>query len=255
MLRSTRGGFLPRVSTHPTRSSKSNIQKGEATLKKELSLLITFLCAIPIPDFAAENQNRGGPQGSIRGRIVDSELELPLEYANIVLTDKDSKAQITGTIADKNGNFQLKGISPGLYSLEIKFVGYHSKLIEEIEIKPDQSELDLGTLSLVQSLIPLEGIQVEAEKPAIEFKIDKKVIHVSKQYTAVSGTAVDVLEKIPSVTVDIEGNVRLRGSSSFTVLLDSRPTALEPSEALQQIPASTIETIEIITNPSAKYDP
>ncbi|MFC1800228.1 TonB-dependent receptor domain-containing protein, partial [Candidatus Eisenbacteria bacterium] len=91
--------------------------------------------------------------------------------------------------------------------------------------------------------------------PDIIFEIDKKVINVGKQLTAASGTAVDVLENVPSVTVDIEGNVTLRGSSSFTVLLDGRPTLLEPSEVLEQIPASTIETIEIITNPSARYDP
>ncbi len=89
----------------------------------------------------------------------------------------------------------------------------------------------------------------------LEYLIDKKVINVGKQMTAVSGTAVDVLENVPSVSVDIEGNVSLRGSGNFTVLIDNRPTILEPSDVLQQIPASTIETIEIITNPSAKYDP
>jgi outer membrane cobalamin receptor len=107
----------------------------------------------------------------------------------------------------------------------------------------------------MQTLIAMEGVEVVEEKPALEFKIDKKVINVSKQYTALSGSAVDVLENVPSVTVDIEGNVRLRGSENFTVLIDGKPTILEPNEVLQQIPAGAIEDIEIITNPSAKYDP
>ena len=89
----------------------------------------------------------------------------------------------------------------------------------------------------------------------MEYRIDKKVINVSQQHTAISGTAVDVLENVPSVTVDIEGNVSLRGSSNFTVLIEGRPTILDANEALEQIPASAIENIEIVTNPSAKYDP
>jgi outer membrane receptor protein involved in Fe transport len=115
--------------------------------------------------------------------------------------------------------------------------------------------LDLGTIALRRAIIALEEVEVSAEKPDMVFKIDKKVINVDKQITARGGTAVDVLENVPSVTVDIEGNVSLRGSSSFTVLIDNRPTVLEPNEVLQQIPASTIDNIEIITNPSAKYDP
>jgi len=187
--------------------------------------------------------------------VIDSELQSPLEYANIVLCDKNSKAQITGTITDKYGHFQLTGVNPGIYYIEVNFIGYHLNTIDPIEINPDQTDIDIGIIPLKQAVIVLEGIQVEAERPDIEFKIDKKVINVSKQYTAVSGTAVDVLENVPSVTVDIEGNVELRGSSNFTVLIDSRPTVLEPNEVLQQIPASTIDNIEIITNPSAKYDP
>jgi outer membrane receptor for ferrienterochelin and colicin len=89
----------------------------------------------------------------------------------------------------------------------------------------------------------------------MSYEIDKKVVNVSGQLTTVSGTAVDVLENVPSVDVDIEGNVSLRGSENFTVLIDGRPTILDPSDALQQIPASMIDNIEIITNPSARYDP
>jgi outer membrane cobalamin receptor len=97
-------------------------------------------------------------------------------------------------------------------------------------------------------------VNVVADKASIEYKIDKRVVNVSQQLTAQSGTAVDILENVPSIKVDIEGNVSLRGSESFTVLIDGRPTALAATDALKQIPASAIENIEIITNPSAKYE-
>ncbi|HER44276.1 MAG TPA: TonB-dependent receptor, partial [Candidatus Eisenbacteria bacterium] len=141
------------------------------------------------------------------------------------------------------------------YYLEVKFIGYHLETIEDVTLRPPDMAIDLGTIALEQAMLPVEEIVVEAERPAIEFKIDRKVINVDKHYTATSGTAVDVLENVSSVTVDVEGNVSLRGSGNFTVLIDGRPTVLEPNEALQQMSASQIETIEIITNPSAKYDP
>ncbi len=192
---------------------------------------------------------------TIRGRVIDKELQIPIEYVNIILYAKANNKQLTGTITDKNGYFVLRNISPGTYTITVLFMGYESEEIDPVELKPGQVEVELGAISLKQALIALEGVEVVDEKPAIEFKIDKKVINVSKQYTASSGTAVDVLENVPSVQVDIEGNVSLRGSENFTVLIDGKPTVLEPNEILQQIPASQIEDIEIITNPSAKYDP
>jgi hypothetical protein len=129
------------------------------------------------------------------------------------------------------------------------------RTIEGIVISRQQGQVDLGNILLVQNMIDVGEITVTGEKSAIEYKIDKKIINVAQLPTAVSGTAVDVLENVPSVEVDIEGNVSLRGSSNFTVLIDGRPSILESNEALQQIPAGTIETIELITNPSAKYDP
>lgn len=110
-------------------------------------------------------------------------------------------------------------------------------------------------LMIGESAQELDEVEVVVEKAALEFKLDRKVVNVSEHYTAISGSAVNVLENVPSVTVDIEGNVLLRGSPGFKVLVDGVPSLLEPSDALRQIPSSTIQTIEIITNPSAKYNP
>jgi outer membrane receptor protein involved in Fe transport len=193
--------------------------------------------------------------GVVTGRIVESEFQVPLEYANVVLYDARTKEQVTGAMAVKDGFFTIRGVRPGVFFMEVKFIGYYLKTIENIRVGARQPEVDVGVIELEQAMIPVEEIIVEAEKPPVEFKIDRKVINVGKQYTALAGTAVDVLENVPSVTVDIEGNVSLRGSTNFTVLIDGRPTILEPNEALQQMRTTEIETIEIITNPSAKYDP
>ncbi|NIR48139.1 TonB-dependent receptor [candidate division KSB1 bacterium] len=115
--------------------------------------------------------------------------------------------------------------------------------------------MDISKVLLTPSILDMESVTVEEERAAVSYAIDKKVISVSQMQTAISGTASDVLENVPSITVDIEGNVSLRGSSNFAVLIDGRPTILEASDALEQIPASSIKDIEIITNPSAKYDP
>ncbi len=187
--------------------------------------------------------------------MFDAELREPIEYANIVLYRQSDSTQITGGITDPNGYFQLTGIRPGIYYLEISFIGYQSDTISNLTVTPAALQVNTGNVLLEQTIIGVEGTGVVAERPALSYQIDKKVVNVSRQETALSGTAVDVLENVPSVNVDIEGNVSLRGSENFTVLVDGRPTILEPNDALQQIPASTIESIEIITNPSAKYDP
>jgi len=198
---------------------------------------------------------RTAPAGVIIGRVVDAQFSTPLEYANVVLYDSDGNEQITGSTTNADGVFRLMGVSPGTYRLEVSFMGYYPTTIDTVRMVSSDEGVRIGTVELERAVLMVEGVDVMSDKPAVEFKIDKKVINVSKHYTATSGTAVDVLENVPSVTVDVEGNVTLRGSTNFTLLIDGRPTVLEPDDALQQIPANAIENIEIITNPSAKYDP
>ncbi len=191
--------------------------------------------------------------GSVKGRVIESLSEEPVELANVILYDIDHK-QVSGTATNENGQFYLAGIKTGDFTIEISFIGLKTE-IRKISSTEQNPNIDLGIIRLEQKPIFVEGEEVVAERPAIEFKIDKKVINVKESYTGQSGTAVDVLENVPSISVDVEGNVSLRGSTNFRVLVDNRPTILEASEALQQIPASTIDRIEIITNPSARYDP
>ncbi len=213
-----------------------------------------FISAFLIAEYSLFAQGRinNGP-GRITGIVVESATEQPIELANVIIYDKNHK-QVDGTATNEAGRFFIAGINPGDYIIEITFVGFETK-IDTIKITTDNPVLNLGVIRLEQKPITIEGVEVTAEKPPIEFKIDKKVINVKEHYASQSGTAVDVLENIPSITVDVQGNVSLRGSTNFRVLIDNRPSILEPSDALQQIPAGTIDRIEIITNPSARYDP
>lgn len=220
--------------------------------------ILTGLLILMTAVAALAQDGRGRPDrrgGTIVGMVRDATYDLPIEYGNIVLSRAADSTQITGTVTNAEGRFELQRVPPGRYYIEARFIGYHTKRTETISVRPQQSHVDVGTIALESTVLTMEDVMVEDERAAITYQIDKKVIEVSQQQTVISGTAVDVLENLPSITVDIEGNVSLRGSGNFTVLIDGRPTILEPSEALQQIPASSIDTIELITNPSAKYDP
>jgi outer membrane cobalamin receptor len=195
------------------------------------------------------------PRLVLAGRIVDAANNQPLEYATVlVLSQRDGK-QITGCVTAKDGTFSIPDLFPGRFRIRVQFMGYKTKILDDVSPARGAETHDVGVVRLESTVLSGDGVEVQADRPEFEYKIDKRVINVGQQQTALSGTAVDVLENVPSVTVDVEGNVQLRGSGNFTVLIDNRPTPLQSNEALQQTPASTIDQIEIITNPSAKYEP
>ena len=193
--------------------------------------------------------------GVIKGKIIDADTKTPMEYANIAVYSKRDSKLVTGGIANAAGIFEITELPYGMYYVEAKFIGFEKNIISDIKLLPAKTTIDLGTIELAVSSQKLGAVDVVADRSRIEYKIDKKVINVSKDINAAGGTAVTVLENTPSVDVDIDGNVSLRGSTNFTVLIDGRPSVLTGSDALKQIPSSVIETIEIITNPSVKYDP
>jgi outer membrane receptor protein involved in Fe transport len=200
-------------------------------------------------------QVAGNISGTISGKVIDEETGEPLEYVSIAVYTSEDESLVTGTITDTQGKFAINGISKGEYYLEVTFIGYNKQVKKGIDIQAGRTEFNVGDIILPRSIEQLQEVEVVADEMSVEYKIDRKVINVSQQLTAASGTAADILENVPSITVDAEGNVALRGSTGFMVLIDGRPTVLEASEILQQIPANTIENIEIITNPSAKYNP
>ncbi|KAA3605850.1 MAG: TonB-dependent receptor [Calditrichaeota bacterium] len=217
---------------------------------KNLLLRLLLLLSLLISTAFAQQGSRK-PKMRITGKIVDSSSKTPLEYANVVLYNKSDSLQVTGTTTDEKGEFRILA-SSGEYFIEVFFIGYEEK---KVGIPSNKSPITLGDIPLKNIAVFSDEVQIEAERSPVTSHIDKKVVNVSSQITSTSGNATDVLENVPSVAVDIDGNVSLRGSENFRVLIDGVPSVLESSEALQQIPASTIDRIEIITNPSVKYAP
>jgi hypothetical protein len=161
---------------------------------------------------------------------------------------------VTGGVTNAEGIFNLAVNRPGNFYIEIRSIGYDTEKIETA-IKPGNANINLGEIEIHPTALLLDNIVVEGERAPVTYQIDKNIINPDQMQTIISGNAADVLANVPSVQVDIEGNVNLRGSQSFTVLIDGRPSVLDAQDALQQIAATSIEKIELITNPSAKYDP
>ena len=193
--------------------------------------------------------------GTIKGKVMESGSEIPVEYATVTLYRSKDSVMLDGMITDAHGNFEFRKLEAGEYNIIIRFMGFRKMLIAGIVLTQEIPVKDVGVVYLRADATDLKEVEIIGDKPLVEYQVDRKVVNVDQQINALGGTAVDVLENIPSVTTDLEGNVALRGSTSFTVLIDGKPSLLTGSDALQQIPASSIDKIEIITNPSAKYDP
>lgn len=189
---------------------------------------------------------------TVKGIVVDGKSGEPIEFATVALYKAADHALFSGGITDIKGAFTIKNVPAGSYTFEIAYVGYAS-IAQPVEVADD--DVNIGRIKLQPDVKQLATVDVVYDRAAVDYRIDKRVVNVGQQLNALSGTAIDVLENVPSIKVDIDGNVSLRGSSSFTVLIDGRPTPLDATDALRQIPASSIENIEIITNPSAKYEP
>lgn len=224
-------------------------------MKRSLLLLVfAFLASTILAEKSVPNTT-GAAGGTIKGIVKDKDLKTAIEYATVSVYRMADSSLVNGTITNFKGEFALKQLKPGRYYAEISFIGYNKKTVRNIPIAKNRRLADLKEIMLTQASEALGEVTVSAERLPVQYQIDKKVIPVSRQLTTASGNAVDVLESVPSINVDIEGNVSLRGSSSFTVLVDGRPSILEAADILTQMPASVIDNIEIITNPSAKYDP
>ena len=213
--------------------------------------LIFFWLSNPI--FSQELPNLE-VEGSIYGEVVDLDSKQPMEFATVGLYDLRTNEVVKGVLTNEKGQFSFKGLGLGAYSLEISFVGYKKTVINQVMILPKQPEIFFGEITLEPSFDMLDEVVVTGQKEEILFKADRKVINIAANLSAQGGTLVEALENQPSVKTDMDGNMTLRGSANFTVLVNGKPTALKGSDALQQMPANTIESVEIITNPSAKFD-
>lgn len=195
--------------------------------------------------------------GTLSGRVLDAETHKPVEYATIALIRRRTGQLESGTVTDGRGRFVLEHLKPGFFRLEVSFIGYQTLVKDSIRITPRQPVVELGDLLLHPESQTLEEVVVREHRPIVEQRIDKRVVRVDQMVGSESISATEILENVPSVQVDIDGNISLRGSQNLRILIDGRPTLgnEEAAQLLQQLPGNAIDRIEIITSPSAKYDP
>ncbi|WP_298486366.1 TonB-dependent receptor [uncultured Maribacter sp.] len=219
-------------------------------MKKTLLLLLAI--------FTIYTSNAQRPNGkkrnpiTITGTVLDKDDNLPLEYATLILQNVRNPDRITGGITNEKGQFSIETF-PGNYNIKIEYLSYKSY---EQKAQILRASKDLGIIKLIPDLEQLEGVEVVGEKTTVELRLDKKVYNVGSDLTVKGGSVTDVLDNVPSVTVDEEGAISLRGNESVRILINGKPSALSglSSDALQQLPAESIEKVEVITNPSARYD-
>jgi len=201
------------------------------------------------------NYSQQGPGGKnkvkVTGKVYEKVSKQPLEYATISITAPNDTKVIAGGITNPKGEFEV-AVAPGTYDIKVEFISFKST---EIKQKSIQDDTNLGVVNLSEDAAQLNEVVVRAEKSTVEIKLDKKVYNVGQDMMVKGGTVSDVLDNVPSVSVDTEGNVSLRGSDNIRILIDGRPSqAINVAEALRQLPADAIDKVEVITNPSARYD-
>ncbi len=192
---------------------------------------------------------------TIRGKVVDATTANPLDFVNVALYKLDSEVPTTGVTSDEQGNFLLPSVPKGKYTLQITFVGYNSI---NIPLNVSDKELNMGLIKLLENSKALKEIQVLGQGSQMRFDVDKKVFSIDQSIATSGGSATDALRNIPSVKVDNEGNVSLRKDANVEVWINGKPSGLTTdnrAQILQQMPAESIESVEIMTNPSAKYNP
>ncbi|QLE00343.1 TonB-dependent receptor [Galbibacter sp. BG1] len=191
--------------------------------------------------------------GSITGIIIDKNTQEPIPYATVMV--KQEGATVQGGITEDNGAFFLKDLEEGTYQFEVQFIGYTS-YSKSVTISKSDRKVDMGTISLEENVTELEGVDVVAERSSIEQKIDRKVVNIGKDLTTQGPTASDIMNNIPSLNVDQQtGELSMRGNSNVRVMVDGKLSNVPVAQLLKQIPSTSIKKIELITNPSAKYNP
>ncbi len=196
-------------------------------------------------------------RGKIIGKVIDSSNKQPVEFATVSLINLETGKTVDGGICDDQGKFELTRVAEGKYKLQVVFLGYKTKEVPRVEISEEKRDVDLGTITLSSSVQQLQEVTVEGKKQLIEEKVDRVVYNAESDATNKGGDATDVLRKAPMLSVDMDGNVSLRGSQNVKVLINNKPSTISANsiaDALKQIPADQIKSVEVITSPSAKYD-
>ncbi|MGA1775746.1 MAG: TonB-dependent receptor domain-containing protein [Flavobacteriaceae bacterium] len=223
-------------------------------MKKYLNLFIFILTAA----FSFAQSPQGGPPAMMKkiklsGTVIDNDTQEILEYATISLINENAPGRIQGGITDDKGNFDLE-VFPGKYNIIIEYIGFTKVELTDKVLREDEN---LGIVSLTIAAESLEEIELVGERTEVEIRLDKRIYNVGRDITVRGGSVADVLDNVPSVSVDVEGNIALRGNENVRILINGKPSGLvglSGPQGLRSLPAESIEKVEVVTSPSARYE-
>ncbi|SMC71842.1 TonB-dependent receptor domain-containing protein [Pedobacter nyackensis] len=217
-------------------------------------LLLTLIICITTVKINAQTTN----DGKITAKVTDAQNNETIPFASAIVIDRKTKAVVKGIQADVNGNLAITGLPNGVFTFKVSYVGYQTMVRDSVSISAAQNAINLGTVKMKPAKgTALKEVAITAQKSTMQLGIDKKVFSVDQSLVSEGGSASDLLQNVPSIQTDVDGNVSLRGSTGVKVLIDGKPSLIaggDIAQILQSIPASSIESVEVITNPSAKYD-
>ena len=226
-------------------------------MKNNVRNAVLLTLAICINAITGNAQTSTGV-GKVTAKVVDASNNQTIPFASAIVIDRKTKAVVKGAQTDVDGNLVMTGLPKGVFSFKVSYLGYQTMVRDSISISDTNKEIKFGTINMKPSKgTALNEVTITAPKSTIQMGIDKKVFSVDQSLVSEGGSASDLLQNVPSVQTDIEGNVSLRGSSGVRVLIDGKQSSIaggNVAQILQSIPASSIESVELITNPSAKYD-
>jgi outer membrane receptor protein involved in Fe transport len=220
-------------------------------------LILTIFPAVSFASDIYKHTSDDVAKGQLGGKVIDSVTKAPVSYATISLFKQGSATPFNGAVTADDGSFVLNNLAMGNYRIVVDFIGYRKKSIGNITLSKGASNVSLGNILLSPNANQLKEVSITAHAATVENKIDKMVYNPATDLTTQGGVALDVMQKVPMVSVDINGNVELMGNSNVRFLINGKPSTIFGSsitDALQAIPASQIKSIEVITNPGAKYD-
>ena len=230
------------------------MSKGFTKAMKNYFILILGLLTTAV--FAQQPQTNGRPNFKkikLTGTVIDQETQEVLEYATISLVNKRFPDRIQGGITDSKGKFNLD-VFPGKYNVTIEYIGFDKIQYDEKVLRADEN---LGTIALQIAAESLDEIELVGERTEVEIRLDKRIYNVGKDITVRGGSVADVLDNVPSVSVDVEGNIALRGNQNVRILINGKPSGLvglSGPQGLRSLPAESIEKVEVVTSPSARYE-
>ncbi|MBC8398778.1 MAG: TonB-dependent receptor [Flavobacteriales bacterium] len=218
-----------------------------------LFILLTFTSYTFSQEYTAEQRaNFANLLFTVSGSVTDSETNVPLEYATISLKHKRLPDKIFGGITDENGKFSVE-VNPGMYNIKIDYISFESYVDDNLRVIENT---DIGNIALNLDVSMLDEVEVRAERTQVEIRLDKKIYNVGQDITVRGGNVSDVLANIPSIDVDFDGNISLRGNNNVTILINGKPSGLvglSGPQGLRSIPSESIEKVEVVTSPSARY--